>query len=47
MFIHNTFNCYISLYVEDIAIHGASTPHLTTRIKDLQMAFEILDFGQA
>jgi len=43
MFIHNKFECYISLYVDDIAIYSADTPHLTTLIKDLQTAYEISD----
>jgi len=47
MFIHKRFNCYISLYVDDIAIYSAGTPHLTTLIKDLKMAFEISDLGEA
>ena len=47
MFIHLKFDCYISLYVDDIAIYLASTPHLTTLIKDLKTAFEISDLGEA
>jgi len=47
MFIHNKFECYISLYVDDIAIYSADTPHLTTLIKDLKTAFEISDLGEA
>ena len=47
MFIHNKFNCYISLYVDDIAIYSAGTSHLTTLIKDLKTAFEISDLGEA
>jgi len=43
MFIYNKLDCYISLYVDDIAIYSASTPHLTTLLKDLKMAFEISD----
>ena len=47
IFIHNEFDCYISLYVDDIAIYLAGTPHLTTLIKDLKLAFEISDLGEA
>jgi len=47
MFIHNKFECYKSLYVEDIAIYSADTPHLTTLIKDLKTAFKISDLGEA
>jgi len=47
MFIHNKFESYISLYVDDIAIYLADTPHLTTLIKDLKMAVEISDLGEA
>ena len=47
MFIHNEFDCYILLYVDDIAIYSAGTPHLTTLIKDLKTAFEISDLGEA
>jgi len=47
MFIHNKFDCYISLYVDHIAIYSADTPHLTTLIKDLKTAFEISDLGEA
>jgi len=47
MFIHNKFDCYISLYMNDIAIYSADTPHLTTLIKGLKTAFEILDLGEA
>jgi len=47
MFIHNEFDCYISLDVDDIAIYSANTPHLTTLIKDLKTAFEISDLGEA
>jgi len=47
MFIHNEFDCYISLYVDDIAIYSADTPHLTTFIKDLKTALEISDLGEA
>jgi len=47
MFIHNKFECYISLYVDHIAIYWADTPHLTTLIKDLKTAFEISDCGEA
>ena len=32
MFIHNEYECYISLYVDDIAIYSADTPHLTALI---------------
>jgi len=46
MFIHNMCDCYISLYVDDIAIYLAGIPHLTTLIKDLKMAFEISDLGE-
>ena len=46
MFIQNKFNCYISLYIYDIAIYSAGIPHLTTLIKDLKTAFEILDLGE-
>jgi len=46
-FIHNKFECYISLYVDDIAIYSADRPHLTTRIKVLKTAFEISDIGEA
>jgi len=47
MFIHNEFDCYIALYVNDIVIYSANTPHLTTLIKDLKPAFEISDLGEA
>jgi len=47
MFIHNMFECYISLYVDDSAIYSASTPHLTILSKDLKTAFEISDLGEA
>jgi len=47
MFIHNKFKCYISLYVDNIAIYLADTPYLTTLIKDLKTAFEISDLGEA
>jgi len=47
MFIHTKFECYISLYVDDLAIYSAITPHLTTLIKDLKKALEISDFGEA
>ena len=47
MFFHDKFDCYISLYVDDIAIYSASTPHLTTLIKDLKTAFEISDLEEA
>jgi len=47
MFIHNKFECYISLYVDDIAIYLADTPHLNTVTKDLKTAFKISDLGQA
>jgi len=47
MFIHNKFECYISLYMDDIGIYSADTPHLTTLIKDLKTAFEISDLGEA
>jgi len=46
-FIHNEFDCYISLYVDDIAIYSADTPHLTTLIEDLKTAFEISDRWEA
>ena len=36
MFIHNEYDCYISLYVNDIAIYSADTPHLTVLINDLK-----------
>ena len=47
MFIHKRFNCYISLYVDDIAIYSADTPHLNTLIKDLKTTFEITDLREA
>jgi len=47
MFIHNKFECYIWLYVDDIAIYSADTPQLSTLIKDLKTAFEISDLGEA
>jgi len=47
MFIHNKFDCYISLYVDDIAIYSADTLHLNTLINDLKTAFEISDLGEA
>jgi len=47
MFIHNRFDCYISLYIDGIAIYSAGTSHLTTLIKDLKTAFEIWDLGEA
>jgi len=47
MFTHNQFECYISLYVDNIAIYLADTPHLTTLIKHLKTAFEITDLGEA
>jgi len=47
MFIHNKFECHISLYVYDIVIYSADNPHLTTLIKDLKTAFEISDLGEA
>ena len=47
MFIHNKFDHYTSLYVDDITIYLASNLHLTTLIKDLKTAFEILDLGKA
>jgi len=47
MFIHNKFECYISLYLDDIAIYSASTTHLTIRINDLKTAFQISDLGEA
>ena len=47
MFIHNKYNCYISLYVDNIAIYSADTHHLTAHIQDLKMAFEISDLGEA
>ena len=47
MFIHNKFDCYISLYMDDIAIYSASAPRLTTLIKDLKTAFEISNLGEA
>jgi len=47
MFIYNKFACYLSLYVEDIAIYSADTPHLNTQIKHPKMAFEISDLGEA
>jgi len=47
MFIHHKFKCYISLYMDDIAIYSADTPHLTTLIKDLKTGFEISDLGEA
>ena len=47
MFIHNEYDCYISLYVDDIAIYLADTPHLTALIQELKTAFEISDLGEA
>ena len=47
MFIHNEHDCYISLYVDNIAIYSADTPHLTALIKDLKTAFEISDLREA
>jgi len=47
MFIHKMFHYYISLYVDDIAINAAGTPHLTTVINDVKTAFEISDLGEA
>jgi len=47
MFIHNKFEYYISVYLDDIAIYSADSPHLTTLIKDLKIAFEITDLGEA
>ena len=46
MFIHNKFEYYILLYVDDIARYGADIPHLTTLIKDVPTAFEISDLGE-
>jgi len=47
MFIHNKYDCYISLYVNDIAIYSADTPNLANLIKDLKMPFDISDLGEA
>jgi len=47
MFIHNKFECYISLYVDDIEIYSADTLHLTTLIKHTKTAFENSDLGEA
>ena len=47
IFIHNKFESFISLYVDDIAIFSTDSPHLTTLIKDLKTAFEISDLGEA
>ena len=39
MFIHNEYDCYISLYTDDIAIYSADISHLTALFKDLKTAF--------
>ena len=47
MFVHTKHDIYISVYVDDIAIHAGDTPHATTLIEDLKTAFEITDLGEA
>ena len=47
MFVHNKYDIYISIYVTNIAIHAADTPHATSLIQDLKTAFEITDLGEA
>ena len=47
MFVHAKHDCYISLYVDDIAIYSADNPYLKSLIKDLKTAFEITDLGEA
>jgi len=47
MFIHNEYDCYISLYVDNIAIYSADTSHLANLINDQKKAFDISDLGEA
>jgi len=47
LFINNKFKWYILLYSYDIAMYSADTPHQTTVIQDLTMAFQISDLGEA
>ena len=47
MFVHNKHDIFLSVYVDDIAIYSANTPHAISLIEDLKIAFEITDLGEA
>jgi len=47
MFVQAKYDCYISLYVDDIPIYSGDNTNLKSLIKDRKTAFEITDLGEA